>query len=130
MANIGDVYIGATGSPEILLSTYGREITIIPQEFGRSGRTFGGVLKTDIVSIKYRFQVPYSLIDGESLEDIIDLYDLHEGLNLKIYDSTSTWFMNDEGTTPIVKINPISRTRFVLSNPVLWQNVDFVLDEI
>lgn len=129
MAALGDIYIGETGNL-VLLSSYGRELKIITEETGRSQRTYDGTLKTDITSIKYRFEIPYQYTNGDVLAQIITLYDLHTGLELKIYDSPTTWFLNDDSSTPIVKINPVSRSRFVLSNPVIWKNVNLVLDEI
>jgi hypothetical protein len=130
MAKDGDIYIGPTGSL-ILLSTYGRNVTIIPDEIGRSKRTFGGTLKTDITSIKYSFKIPYGLIDGGSLSAMLTLYDLHQGLELKIYDSSTTWFLNDDDSTPVVKMNPISRNRFMSIGSVrYWKKIDLVLDEI
>jgi hypothetical protein len=128
MAANGDIYIGPTGN-EILLSPFGRELNIIPREIKKTGETAGGILKIDIQRVKYRFELPYNLIDGDTLATLLTMQKLHSKLNLKIYYSPTTWFLNDTGAIPVVYMNPISRKRASLLGNGLWENASLILEE-
>lgn len=129
MALAGEIYLGQSGN-ELLLSAYGRELSIKPIEISRSGRTVGGTLKTDIVTVKYQFELAYSAINGDELQDIIDLYDLKEPLTLLSYTSPSTYFLSESGAAPIVRVNPVQRKRLLLLGSGLWSGTSLILDEI
>jgi len=123
----GDITLYPTGSAETLLSSYGRQVKKSWKEEGRSERTLGGPLKTDITSRKYKFEIPYELIDPTSFNALIALYALSVPLNLKLYDSPSTWFLNFSSAIPQVKMEPIGDTRFI---NLYSKSVSLVLLEI
>ena len=129
MAANGEIYLGPAGS-EILLSPYGRKLRIIPEEISRSDRTAGGKLVTDIITIKYRFELPYEMIDGDALDTILTLYGLHQSLTLLIYFSPSTYFKGESGSAPIVKMSPIQRERLVMLGNGIWSDTSLTLEEI
>lgn len=128
MAKNGDIYMGVSGD-ERYITPYGRKYTIKPTFYGRSGTTFDGSLYTDTTGIKYTFELMYSMIDGHSLDEILTLYDLHTTLNLRIYKSSTTWFLNYDGELPTVRIHPISRTRLIMLQGGIWENVNVDLQE-
>ena len=130
MARPGDIFLGQAGY-ETLLTPYGRKLLIRQQEIARSGRTAGGRLVTDIVAVKYQFELPYSAIDGDKLREITTQYSLHLPLTIKIYDSNNDLFLSDTGAAPVVKMAPVDRERLLLSgNEGLWLNATLTLDEI
>jgi len=120
--------MGPSGS-ERYISPYGRQLIIKPIEIGRSQRTAGGTLKTDIINVKYQFELPYSMIDGTALNELLTLYNLQTALNLRIYTSPSSWFLNYDGNLPTVRVNAISRRRIILLGQGLWGDINIVLDE-
>lgn len=112
MAKEGEIYLGVD-SDEDLISTYAKEVVREFEEFGRSERTFGGTLKTDITSRKYTFTIQYEYIDQTALSLVYEKYNLDEGLNLRMYITGSTWFTNFSGNCPIVRIAPFKSTDFL-----------------
>lgn len=129
MAANGEIYLGPSGS-EVLLSPFGRKLRIIPEALGRSDRTAGGKLVTDLIAVKYKFEMPYEMIDGTALTTILTLYDLHESLTLLIYTSPTTYFLSDTGSAPIVKMSTIERERLLLLGDGIWSGVSLTLEEI
>jgi len=114
MAAEGEIYLGPYGieSEEVLISTYAKEVTRSFEEFGRSERTYGGVLKTDITSRKYTFTIAYEYIDQNTLNDIYDNYIQNIPLVLKMYITDLTYFTNFDSECPIVKMQPFSFVDF------------------
>jgi len=127
MAENGDITLYKTGESEVLLSSYGRRVKKSWEEGGRSDRTFSGPLKTDITWRRYRFEIPYSLITPAAYTALFALYNLDCDLNLKLYTSPTTWFLNFDGNIPVVKMEPFGDERFVQSYS---KNVNLVLIEI
>jgi hypothetical protein len=128
MAKKGDIYLGG-----VLLSAYGRKLTIGENEISKEERTVSGRLVRDIIATKKRFKLSYELIDGDDLEDLLDLYDLQDECTLLIYHTddgptTEEGVNYDEYT---VLIEPISdRTRLLLRGNQLWENAEIVLNEV
>jgi hypothetical protein len=112
MAKEGEIYLGVD-SDEDLISTYAKEVVREFEEFGRSERTFGGTLKTDITSRKYKFIIQYEYIDQTALSLVYEKYNLDEGLNLRMYITDSTWFTNFDSNCPVVRIAPFKSTDFL-----------------
>lgn len=129
MAKDGDVTLYETGSPEVLLSSWGQRVKISFDENGSSDRTLDGSLKTDIISRKYQFKIPYKLIDQTSLDAIMTLYNLDSSLNLKLYTSPTTWFLNFDDEIPVVKLMPFAQDRAIKRDVRYWENVNLVLVE-
>jgi hypothetical protein len=125
----GDVTLYKTGSPEVLLSSWGQRVKISFEEGGSSKKTLDGSLKTDIMYWKYRFEIPYKLIDQTSLDAIMTLYKLNSSLNLKLYTSPTTWFLNFADAIPVVKLMPFSQDRSIKTDKRYWENVNLVLVE-
>ena len=125
----GEIYLGQSGS-EILLTPFGRRLIIRPTEVSRSQRTANGRLVKDVAAVKYQFELPYNAIDGDALEDILDLYDLQEELSLLIYTSESDTFLNFDGETPTVLMSPVERERLLLLGVGIWTGVSLTLDEV
>jgi hypothetical protein len=125
----GDIYLGQAGS-EILLTPYGLRMVIKTNEIARSGRTAGGKLVTDVAAIKYQFELPYDAIDGDKLDEIVTLYDLHADLTLKAYLSDSAYFLSETGLAPVVKMSPIDRERLIMLGTGLWTGVSLTLEEV
>jgi hypothetical protein len=129
VASKGEIYLGPSGS-ETLITAFGRRLIIIPEEISRSDRTASGRLVKDIVAVKYRFEMPYSAIDGDNLQDLLDCYDLKSELSLLIYLTDTTTFLNDEGETPVVLMDPLERERLLLLGEGLWTGANLVLSEV
>lgn len=129
MAVNGDIYLGPSGA-EILVSPFGRSLRIIPKEFGRADSTLVGAYKKDIVGIKYTFEMPFSLIDGDALTTLLNLYDGEAEYSLLIYLSDSETLLNYAGSTPTVIIEPIQRRRLLLAGSGLWEEVNLTLEEV
>jgi len=108
----GDVYLGITGD-EDLISTYAKDIVREYENFGRSERTFGGVLKEDVTSRKYTFTINYDYVDSSTLGIIIEKMELNVGLNLRMYITESDYFTNFAGNCPIVRVRPFRTTDFI-----------------
>lgn len=136
MATPGDIYLGLTSGTPILLTPYGREFTEADIELSRQERTADGTLVKEIISVKKRFTLSYSMIDFDYLKPIIDLYYTQiAGLTLDIYyeDSTTTtgeytgW---DSVGHYNVLMDPIEKTRLLTTNGGIWSNVSIVLHEV
>lgn len=112
MAFEGEIYLGITGD-EDLISTHAKDVVRDFEEFGRSERTFSGVLKTDITSRKYTFKINYEYINSTVLSTIYEKYGLNVGLNLRMYITDSDYFTNFDGNCPVVRIRPFGSTDFL-----------------
>lgn len=130
MAKEGEIYLGID-SDEDLISNYAKEVIRDFEEIGRSERTFGGTLKTDIISMKYTFTIQYDYIDSDALSIIYEKYGLNQGLNLRMYITDSTWFTNFDGNCPIVRIKSFSSTDFLTGKTSkIYKNMPVVFVEI
>jgi hypothetical protein len=131
MAEKGEVYLGPTGSL-VLLSAWGRTAVNInpPIEGGREDRTEGGTLKTDVTYVKETFSIQYDMIIKSALDQIITLQKLREGLELRIYDSSTTWYLNEDDETPIVKLSPVSINRLMIYPDIYLKGTKLYLQEI
>lgn len=121
----GEIYLGLTGS-ESLLSPFGRKTTITDVEFARIERTSSSRLIKDFKegSPKKMFTLAYDMIDGDDLEDLIDLYLLHTELSLIVYTSAVLFDQYD------VVMSPLERERILLLENGLWSGVSITLEEI
>lgn len=122
---LGELYLGVAGS-ETVLSAYGRTLTITDLEFAREQRTASCRLVKDIKegSPKKQFTLSYSMIDGDVLEDFIDLYELGVELSFFIYITETVY----EQYT--VVMSPIERERILILDDGLWGGVNIVLNEV
>lgn len=112
MALEGEIYLGPSGDEE-LISSFAKEVTRSFIELGRSQRTSGGTLKTNITARKYTFYIPFDIIDASTLAIVYEKYELDAPLNLRMYLSASTYFKNFSGNCPVVKLNPFPSTDFI-----------------
>lgn len=111
MSSEGEIYLGPTGS-ESLISNYAKEVKRDFEEIGRSGRTAGGRFKSDIGSRKYTFTIPFEHIDQTALDLLYTKYKLDTPMNLRMYITDSTFFLNFDDACPIVKMQSFSSTDF------------------
>lgn len=124
MTTNGEIYLGG-----ILLSAFGRRLRKTLITGGREDRASGGALYRELTYEKYVFELPYEVIDGDALDAIIDLYRLHQKLELRIYEKNNSVFLNEDGEIPVVIIDPVQSER-VLLNPELWSGVSLTLKEV
>jgi len=130
MASEGQIYLGPTGDEE-LISNYAKEVERTFEEFGRSDRTFGGTLKTDITSRKYTFRIPFDIIDTSTLAIVYEKYELDTPLNLRMYLSASTYFTNFDGNCPVVLMSPFSSTDFIIGRTTkIYKNTSLEFIEV
>jgi len=130
MSKEGEIYLGVTGS-ETLISTYAKEVQRDFEEFGRSWRTSGCTLKTQIMSRKYTFTINNDYIDLTTLNVIYQKCELDQPLNLKMYMTDIDYFLNFNGACPVVKMRPFSSTDFLCGKSTkIFKNVPIVFEEI
>lgn len=122
---LGELYLGIAGS-EAVIPAYGRTLTINDQEFSKEQRTASCRLVKDIKegSPKKQFTLSYSMIDGDVLEDLIDLYELETELSLIVYITDSVYEQY------YVIMLPVERERVLILDDGLWGGVNIVLNEI
>lgn len=132
----GDIYLGAAGDLK-LLSPFGRKLTIKDDEIARTERTASGRLVKDIVATKKKFTISYSEIKGTDLETILDIYDIADELILQIWNDdqpATTTTTSGPGCSyydqHTVLMEPIDRTRLLLSGEGLWTGVSIELNEV
>lgn len=128
----GDIYLGELGSEE-LLSPFGRKLTIADEEIGREQRTASGKLVKDIIATKKKFTLAYETIDGDALEQFLDIYDLNDELSLFIYHTDVPSTTSDESNyydAYTVLMRPLSRERLLLLENGLWTGVSVELNEV
>ena len=124
MSEIGELQLGELGS-EITLPHAGRQFSETDLPITREARTSAGNLVEDVIAYKKLFAIDYEILVNEDLENIVDLYDLHEHLNFIIKD-------RDENTRNYtVKFRPFSRRRWTVEgNNWWWQDATLQLEEI
>jgi len=124
MPRRGEIYLGTYGS-ELLITAFGRKLSITPEQIVREGRTASGKLVRDIVATKQKILLRYDLIDGKDLTVFQNIYDLGGTKSIKIY---TTETVNDQY---YVLMDPIEHTREIISrNDILWSGVQIVLKEV
>lgn len=126
----GDIYLSAwdtetttTDSPE-LLDPYGRTYSKGIIELSRKDRTANGRLVIDIINRKFKITLEYSEIDGSSLTDYEDFFDLDQQLYLTIFTADGV------SESYIVIMSPFDRTRWKLGGNGLWSDVSFIFEEV
>lgn len=124
---IGEIYLGLTGA-EALLTAYDRKFSKKTIELSRSERTADGTLVTDIIAIKYQFNLSYETIDESHLDYFELLYNLQQDLSLIVYSSDTN------SDTYSVKMQPYDQNRLLLfgaaDGGAVWQGVNIILEEI
>jgi hypothetical protein len=125
VAQPGDIYLGATGS-EAKITALGRRYVEDTDKIARTARTSSGRLVEDIIADKKTFRLTYSTIDGEDLEALEALYDLHTEMSLIVH------YRYGKVGTYTVRMQPIKKRREKISNynAGLWANVDVILEEV
>jgi hypothetical protein len=113
----------------------GRTMTEEQMQIAREDRTANGRAVRDIIAVKRKWTLEYSLIDHDDLVQLMDLYNSQDELTLEIYygDTTSTTVEDDSGgdvERVQVLMQPITRTRVLGGNARLWANVAITLDEV
>jgi hypothetical protein len=119
----GDIYLGLAGS-EVLISPFGRKYKIGNVEKSRSEYTASGRLVKDVWATKKKITLAYEYIDGDALTVLIDLYDLHEELSIKIYSSPTAY------NAYTVLMEPFDSERVILQGNGLWSGVTVELNEV
>lgn len=131
MALEGEIYIGASGEIESLISTHAKEVIREFEEIGRWERTFDGTMYVDITSRKYTFTIQYDYIDTTVLNTIYTKYGLDEPLYLKMYITDTTYFTNFDGNCPLVRIKPFQTTDFLTGRTTkLYKNAPITFVEV
>lgn len=130
MAVEGEIYLGPD-SDEELISNGAKEVVRSFEEIGRSGRTAGGVFKSDISSRKYTFTIPYEILDQDALDTLYERYELDEEMNLRMYITDSTYFLNFYDECPVVRMMPFAHTDFITGRATkLYKGVDLTFMEV
>jgi hypothetical protein len=133
MSQKGDIYLGPAGT-ETLLSPYGRKLRITPVKLSKSERTASGRLVEDIIVTKHKFIITYEMIDGDKLQELIDLYDAGGEKSLLLYmdntTGTTTPEPGDDCDSYTVLMEPIERERILLLGEGLFGGVVVELNEV
>jgi hypothetical protein len=118
----GEIWLGLQGS-EVLLSPFGRTLSIGDIELSRTDRTASGRKVKDIITTKKKITISYSMIDGPELTILRDLYNLHSTLRIIIENGG----INQVYT---VMMEPINEDRILCIGDTLWGNVQVVMEEV
>jgi hypothetical protein len=118
----GRIWLGPAGG-ETLLSAMGRKLTEEDIEIVREGRTASGKYVSDLIAVKKKFSLEYSIVTDAILIVLKDLYELGTLLSLKIEDS------NLSVRTYTVRFKPFSRARYMLPGGWLWEGIKLELEE-
>lgn len=124
---LGDVKLGASGS-EAVISAFGRTITVKDIETSRMKRTVDGTMKKDIIYRKKEFNLKYSSIFGDDLDQLLTIYDtITQPMSLIIVNGTDG---SGGSETYSVYMKPSDRQRISFCNDDgLFSGVNFVLSE-
>jgi len=132
--SIGDIYLCVVGETPQLLTPLARKFSEETIQLAREDRTSSGRMVRDIIATKKRFVLNYAAIATRHLKPILCLYNEQAELELTIEyeDSTSTTSeCGEDGVRRYtVLMQPIQRTRLLLSDGGLWENVQVTLDEV
>jgi len=131
MAIEGEIYLGAAGETESLISTHAKEVLREFEETGRRNRTFDGTLYVDVTSRKYTFTIQYDYIDTVVLSTIYTKHALNTPLYLRMYISNTEYFKNFDGDCPRVRISQFSTTDFLTGKATkLYKNAPITFVEV
>jgi hypothetical protein len=120
MSKHGDIYLGEPGS-EKLISPFGRTYKERDVELSREQVTASGRTIKEIIAVKKEFELSYEMITGDSLAELIDIYDLQKELSLIVFGETET--TTDEGDGYTVIMQPIEKDRISVIDDGLWGGV-------
>jgi len=131
----GDIYLGIVGGTPRLLTPYGRKYSEADIELHREDRTSQGTLVRDVIAVKKRFTISYSSITSRNLRPIEDLYNADAELELTVWyegstTTTSEYDSWDGVERYTVLMQPVEKTRMLLSDGGMWENVSITLDEV
>jgi hypothetical protein len=120
------IELGPTALTLVTLSNFGRLFTTGEIELSREERTASGRLVRDVIAVKRRWVLSYSLIDEDEMEVLIGMYTRQAPLVLR------RWFNEMSTADYNVLMRPSDRTRLLHSpdNGSLWENVSFEFEEI
>ena len=93
-------------------------------EISRRGRVANGDLVIDKIATKKRFKLKYSVMNQDTLDDLMTEYNRGVILNLKVERADLSV---DEYS---VKFDPIKRTRLLAMDQWLWKGASFTLEEV
>lgn len=126
----GEIYLtiydtaATTTYTPVLLDAVGRKFSEDIIEISRKDRTANGRLVIDIINTKKKFTLAYETIDGASITEFENYYNLQSQLQLTIYSSDIAY---DEY---IVIMSPYNKTRWILTGNGLWTGVSFEFEEV
>lgn len=112
---VGDVKLGLLGQ-ETALPAYGRQLSINVIELSKTGVTASGLDVEDIIGYKREFSISYEVLIGADCEKIVNLYELHQDLNLMITNRNGTVSQS------LVKLEPIPLLRESVQDVWYWAN--------
>lgn len=115
-----DIYLTYGDGTPVLLSIFGRKLTISDTKISRQQRTASGRLVEDVITTKKVFTISYSMISGTDLDLLIALYEGYNELTLQIG-------LSDVYT---VLMDPIERERLLMLDDGLWGGVELKLHEV
>jgi hypothetical protein len=119
---LNDIYLGLTGQ-EFLLPAEGRSYAESAEEIARTQRTASGKMVKDIIALKTKFKISYSMITDANLNILQNIYDLDASLSLKVTKPTGIKSFT-------VLMAPFDQERIKAVSGGLWGNVAFELEEV
>jgi len=132
--SVGDIWLCVVGDTPILLTPLARKFSEETIQLAREDRTSSGRMVRDVIATKKRFTLEYSTITTSDLKPILCLYKQHTELELTIAYEDSTSTTNECGEDGVIRytvlMQPIQRTRMLLADGGLWENVQVTLDEV
>ena len=120
----GDIYLGLPGQ-EMLLPAYGgRKVTPKFTEIRKEKVAVDGTLLSDLAGKRPAWTISYDELFGPDVEALLDLYELHEDLNLIIVDRFGR-------TKPYeVILRPPAMTRESIRDEWEWSGVTLELEAV
>ncbi len=106
------------------LSPMNRSLTEHDIEIAIEERTASGKLVSDLIAIKKKFTLNYSLVTNEILEQLAWLYRLGGIRILKVERENKTIDQYK------VKFRPFARSRYLIGGNWFWENISIELEEI
>ena len=130
MGILGDIYLSvysdSTTDEPTLLDAFGRSLSYNTIELSRMDRTANGSLNRDIIADKMKIKLSYGEIDGNSLLEYKNFYDLKEELLLTIFTDQPS------PEEYVVLMSPFNWKRYRLfgENGSLFKNVTIEFLEV
>jgi len=121
------IWLGLSGN-EQLLSNVGRRLVEEDFEIAKEQRTASGKLVREIIVVKKRFKLNYSLTTNSTLEQLSQIYQLSINKNLKLKIERED--TEDTVEEYEVVIRPFSRSRYLINNQWFWENISIELEEV